>query len=49
VGNQGGALKLLNLQEKVAHVMQITKLYTVVEILNDEAAAVKTFSQSATA
>ena len=46
VRNKGGELKLLNLQEKVAHVMQITKLYTVLDILNDEAAAVKTFSQA---
>lgn len=46
VRKQGGELKLFNLQEKVAHVMQITKLYTVLDILNDEAAAVKTFSQA---
>jgi len=44
--NRGGELKLFNLQEKVAHVMQITKLYTVLDILNDETAAVKTFSQA---
>ena len=46
VRKQGGDLKLLNLPEKFAGVMQITKLYTVFDIINDEAAAVKSFSQS---
>lgn len=46
VRKQGGDLKLLNLPEKFAGVMQITKLYTVFDIANDETAAVKSFSQS---
>jgi anti-sigma B factor antagonist len=46
VRRQGGDLKLLNLPEKFAGVMQITKLYTVFDIINGEAAAVKSFSQS---
>jgi anti-sigma B factor antagonist len=46
VRKQGGDLKLLNLPEKFAGVMQITKLYTVFDIINDEAAAVKSFNQS---
>ena len=46
VRKQGGDLKLLNLPEKFADVMQITKLYTVFDIINDEAVAVKSFSQS---
>jgi anti-sigma B factor antagonist len=46
VRKQGGDLKLLNLPEKLAGVIQITKLYTVIDIINDEAAAVKSFSQS---
>jgi len=46
VRKQGGELKLLNLPEKVADVMQITKLYNVFEIQNDEATAVKSFSQA---
>jgi anti-sigma B factor antagonist len=46
VRKQGGDLKLLNLPEKFAGVMEITKLYTVIDIINDEAAAVKSFSQS---
>jgi anti-sigma B factor antagonist len=40
VRKQGGDLKLLNLPEKFAGVMQITKLYTVFDIINDEAVAV---------
>jgi anti-sigma B factor antagonist len=46
VRKQGGDLKLLNLPEKFAGVIQITKLYTVFDIMNDEAVAVKSFSQS---
>ena len=46
VRKQGGDLKLLNLPEKFAGVMQITKLYTVFDTINDEAAAVKSFCQS---
>ena len=49
VRKQGGELKLLNLTNKVHDVMQITKLYTVFDIMNDEAAAVKSFSQTAAA
>ncbi len=43
VSNQGGHLKLLNLQKKVHDLLQITKLYTVFEVHTDEAAAVKSF------
>ena len=46
VRKQGGELKLLNLREKVADVMQTTKLYNVFEIQNDEATAVKSFSRA---
>jgi len=46
VRKQGGELKLLNLPKKVADVMEITKLSTVFDILNDEAAAVTSFSQA---
>jgi len=44
VSNQGGRLKLLNLQKKVHDLLQITKLYTVFEVHDDEAAAVKSFT-----
>ncbi len=43
VNNQGGKLKLLNLQKKVHDLLQITKLYTVFEVHTDEAAAVRSF------
>ena len=43
VSNQGGNLKLLNLQKKVHDLLQITKLYTVFEVHTDEAAAVRSF------
>ena len=49
VRKQQGELKLLNLTNKVSDLMQITKLYTVFEIMNDEAAALKSFDQSTAA
>ncbi len=49
VRKQGGELKLLNLTNKVTDVMQITRLYTVFDIMDDEAVAVKSFGQSAAA
>jgi anti-sigma B factor antagonist len=44
VRNQGGELKLLNLTKKVHDLLQITKLYTVFDVKDDEAAAVKSFA-----
>jgi anti-sigma B factor antagonist len=41
--NQGGELKLLKLTKKVHDLLQITKLYTVFDVKDDEAAAVKSF------
>jgi anti-sigma B factor antagonist len=41
---QGGELKLLNLTKKVHDLLQITKLYTVFDVKDDEASAVKSFS-----
>jgi len=46
---QGGELKLCNLPDKVADLMQMTKLYTVFDILNDESAGVQSFGASASA
>jgi anti-sigma B factor antagonist len=46
---QEGELKLLNLTNKVHDLLQITKLYTVFDIIDDEEIAVKSFSQSAAA
>ena len=47
VRNRGGELKLLKLTKNVHNVMQITKLYTIFDVMDDEAAAVKSFGQSA--
>lgn len=44
VRNQGGELKLLNLTKKVHDLLQITKLYTVFDVKDDEAAAIKSFN-----
>ena len=49
VRKQGGELKLLNLTDKVSDLMQITRLYTVFDVTNDEAVAVKSFGQSTAA
>jgi anti-sigma B factor antagonist len=43
VRNAGGELKLLNLTKKVNDLLQITKLYTVFDIKDDETAAVSSF------
>jgi len=47
VRKQGGELKLLHLTTKVQDLMQITRLYTVFDIMDDEAEAVRSFGQSA--
>ena len=44
VRNQGGDLKLLNLTKKVHDLLQITKLYTVFDVRDDEATAIAAFS-----
>ncbi|MBI4462251.1 MAG: STAS domain-containing protein [Acidobacteria bacterium] len=43
VKNQGGQLKLLNLTKKVNDLLQVTKLYTVFEVHDNEASAVQSF------
>ncbi len=45
VRNQGGELKLLNLTKKVHDLLQITKLYTVFDVKDDEAGAIAAFSR----
>ena len=45
VRNQGDELKLLNLTKKVHDLLQITKLYTVFDIKDDEATAIKSFAK----
>jgi anti-sigma B factor antagonist len=44
VANQGGTLKLLNLTKRVKDLLQITKLYTVFDVHEDEAHAVRSFA-----
>ncbi len=43
VRNQGGQLKLMNLSKNVHNLLQITKLYTIFEVVDDESAAVASF------
>ena len=47
--NQGGAVKLLNLQSKMRDLMQITKLHTIFPAFEDEKQAVASFAAGATA
>lgn len=43
VRNRGGDLKLLNLTKRVQDLMQITKLYTVFDVYDDEKKAIASF------
>ena len=43
VTNSGGQLKLLNLNKRVKDLLQITKLYTVFDVHEDEAGAIRSF------
>ena len=43
VTNSGGDLKLLNLNKRVKDLLQITKLYTVFDVHEDEASAIRSF------
>ncbi|MGA7458586.1 MAG: STAS domain-containing protein [Candidatus Korobacteraceae bacterium] len=44
VRNRGGQLKLLNLSKNVHNLLQITKLYTIFEVAEDEPSAIASFS-----
>jgi anti-sigma B factor antagonist len=44
VTNSGGNLKLLNLNKRVKDLLQITKLYTVFDVHEDEAGAIRSFT-----
>ena len=44
VTNGGGELKLLNLTKRVKDLLQITKLYTVCDVHETEASAVRSFA-----
>lgn len=43
VTNQGGNLKLVGLTKRVQDLLQITKLYTVFEVFDDEAQAIRSY------
>lgn len=43
VTNGGGVLKLLGLNKRVKDLLQITKLYTVFEVFDDEPSALRSF------
>lgn len=44
ITSSGGMLKLINLGKRVQDLLQITKLYTVFETFDDEAAAIRSFN-----
>ena len=44
VTNSGGQLRLLGLNKRVKDLLQITKLYTVFDVHEDEASAVRSFT-----
>ncbi len=44
VTNHGGQLKLLGLNKRIKDLLQITKLYTVFEVHDDEAGAIRSFA-----
>jgi anti-sigma B factor antagonist len=46
VTSRGGKMKLLKLQNRVQDLMQVTKLLTVFETFNNEAAALRSFGQA---
>lgn len=39
----GGCLKLVNLNKRIQDLLQITKLYTVFDVFDDEASALRSF------
>jgi anti-sigma B factor antagonist len=42
--NRGASLKLLNLTKRIHDLMEITKLYTVFDVFDDEGSAIDSFS-----
>jgi anti-sigma B factor antagonist len=46
ITNQGGQLKLLNLTTRIRALLLLTKLFTVFEVFEDEAAAVRSFGEA---
>src|SRR5215831_17979486 len=46
LANQGGQVKLLNVMSRVKDLLLITKLYTVFDVFDDEAAGIRSFAES---
>lgn len=44
VSNAGGSLKLLNLTKRIHDLLQITKLYTIFEVFDDEAKGLASYN-----
>jgi anti-sigma B factor antagonist len=44
---RGGQLKLVNAQQKLRDLLQITRLYTIFESFDDEATALRSFTKAA--
>jgi anti-sigma B factor antagonist len=44
VANEGGTVKLLGLTKRVKDVLLVTKLYTIFEVFEDEAEALRSFA-----
>jgi anti-sigma B factor antagonist len=47
VRNQDGELKLFNLGKNLRNLLQVTRLYTIFETFDDQAAAIKSFQKAA--
>jgi anti-sigma B factor antagonist len=47
VRSQGGELKLVNLSRRIGDLLKITKVYSLFDVKDDEAAAVASFSRAA--
>ena len=47
VRSQGGELKLVNLSKRIGDLLKITKVYSLFDVKDDEAAAVASFSHAA--
>jgi anti-sigma B factor antagonist len=47
--NQGGTVKLLNLQAKMKDLLQVTKLHTIFPVFEDEASAIASFGKTVSA
>jgi len=41
--NHGGELKLMNLSKNVRNLLQVTRLYTIFDVHDDQASAIRAF------